>query len=247
MGLITSSRPSREDMRIWTERERLDRELYAHGGTRAKEQIALDALKSFAAAGSFYVSVSWGKDSVVVADLVASNYDELGCPPIVWFPAGAIENPDCVLVRDAFLRMHDIDYHEIEASLTSDEWDRTLGHDGAQAEFELAAHRFGRRYASGVRAEESGIRKMAVGHHGLVSHNSCRPIGTWGHQHVYAYLVGRNLPIHPAYACTLDGAIDRAVLRVSTIGGERGRRFGRAEWERRYYPEIVAKLARPDM
>lgn len=239
MALIQSHRPTREDMRVWRERERLDRALYTSGGTREKERQALEALREFARE-PFYVSVSWGKDSVVVADLVARHYDELGRPPIVWFPAGAIENPDCILVRDVFLRIHDVDYHEIPATLTSDEWDRTLGHDGAQAEFEIAARQFGRRYASGVRAEESGVRKMAVGHHGLVSRNSCRPIGTWGHHHVFAYLVGRDLPIHPAYACSLDGTIDRAVLRVSTIGGERGRRFGRQQWERRYYPEVVA-------
>lgn len=239
--LIASHRHTREDLRVWAERERVDRMLYAWGGTRRKEATAIAALQEFARGGAFYVSVSWGKDSVVVADLVARHYDSLGRPPIVWFPAGPIENPDCVLVRDAFLRMHDVEYREVEASLTSDEWDRTLGHDGAQAEFERLAREVGRRYVSGVRAEESSTRRMTVGRHGLASRNSCRPIGTWGHHHVYAYLVGRDLPIHPAYACSFGGVWNRKDIRVSTIGGERGRRFGRAEWERRYYPEVVGQ------
>lgn len=235
MALIPSPRHTREDLRIWAEREAMDLALYDAGGTRALEITAVDALVEFFMAGPAYISVSWGKDSVVVADIAARTYDELGRPPIVWFPAGDIENPDCKLVRDAFLRMHDIDYYEVEAGLSSEAWDDTLGHDGAQTEFEHAARRFGRRYVSGVRAEESSTRRMAVGSHGLVSRNSCRPIGTWGHQHVFAYLAGRHLPVHPAYACTMNGAIDRADIRVSTIGGERGRRFGRGEWERRYY------------
>lgn len=238
--LIASHRHTREDLRVWAERERMDRALYEIGGTRRKEADAIDALRMFAEQPEpYYVSVSWGKDSVVVADLVARHYDLLARPPIIWFPAGRVENPDCALVRDAFLRLHDVEYREIEASLTSDEWDRTLGHDGAQAEFERLAREVGRRYVSGVRAEESSTRRMAVGRHGLASRNSCRPIGTWGHHHVYAYLVGLDLPIHPAYACSMNGAWERKDLRVSTIGGERGRRFGRAEWERRYYPEVM--------
>jgi phosphoadenosine phosphosulfate reductase len=244
MALIQSHRPTREDLRVWERWDRADRALYASGATRTKEQQAIDALRMFAEQPlPYYVSVSWGKDSVVVADLVARHYDLLGCPPIVWFPAGAIENPDCVLVRDAFLRTHDVEYREIEASLTSDDWDRTIGHDGAQAEFERVARQLAPRYVSGVRAEESSTRRMAVGSHGLASRGSARPIGTWGYHHVYAYLAGRDLPVHPAYACTLDGAIDRAALRVSTIGGERGRRFGRDQWERRYYPEMFRVVA----
>lgn len=239
MALIASPRHTREDLRVWAQWEAQDRALYATGATDRMEVVALDAIRAFFGGGRAYVSVSWGKDSVVVADLATRIYDEISRPPIVWFPAGAVENPDCALVRDAFLATHDVNYHEVEAALTSDEWDRTIGHDGAQAEFERAARVFGRRYVSGIRAEESSTRRMAVGSHGLVSRNTARPIGHWQHYHVYAYLAGRNLPVHPAYACTMNGAMDRAEIRVSTIGGERGRRFGRAEWERRYYPEVL--------
>lgn len=233
--LISSPRHTREDLRVWADHERMDKRLFAAGGTKALEGTAVKALCEFFMAGAGYISVSWGKDSVVVADLAARVYDEIGSPPVVWFPAGAIENPDCILVRDAFLAMHDVDYHEVEAALSRDHSDGSIGHDGAQVEFERAAKRFGRRYVSGVRAEESSTRRMTMGTHGLVSSNSCRPIGHWNHHQVFAYLAGRDLPVHPAYACTMGGAIDRGVIRVSTIGGERGRRFGRAEWERFYY------------
>lgn len=235
MGLIASSRHTREDLRVWAERERMDRALYASGATTPKEIEATDALLQFFADGPAYVGVSWGKDSVVVADLASRIYDQIGRPPIVWFPAGAIENPDCVLVRDEFLRTHDVDYREIEAALTSDDWDRTLGHDGAQAEFLRASRRLGRRYVSGVRAEESSTRRLAVDVYGLASRYTARPIGTWGVHHVFAYLVGRALPIHPAYACSHGGTIRREHLRVGTLGGSKGRGRGRAEWERRYY------------
>lgn len=242
--LIPSPRPTRDDLRLWSDREAIDLLLYRSGFTRSVEHSAADALREFFSAGRGYISVSWGKDSVVVADLAARIYDQLGAPPVVWFPAGVVENPDCRLVRDAFLSTHDVDYHEIEAGLSSDDWDSSLGHDGAQREFERVSRNFGRRYVSGVRAEESSTRRMAVGNHGLVSRNSCRPIGTWSHVHVFAYLVGRDLPIHPAYACAMNGAIDRSVIRVSTLGGERGRRFGRAEWEHRYYGAETRRIQR---
>lgn len=242
--LIESPRPSRADRELWLGRERMDHAIFAAGATRRLEASSLDALRVFFAEGPAYISVSWGKDSVVVADLVARIYDALGRPPLVWFPAGAIENPDCALVRDAFLRTHDVEYREIPAALTSDDWDRTIGHDGAQAEFERAARSLGRRYVSGVRAEESSTRRMAVGLHGLASRLSARPIGLWQHHHVFAYLAGRGLPVHPAYACLMDGAMERRDIRVSTLGGERGRRFGRAEWERRYYGEVLRRLGR---
>ena len=35
----------------------------------------------------------------------------------------------------------------------------------------------------------------------------------------------------------MAGALDRAWLRVAPLGGQEGAGHGRAEWERRYYPE----------
>ena len=60
---------------------------------------------------------------------------------------------------------------------------------------------------------------------------SCQPNGHWSARDVFAYLNAHDLPVHPAYAMTFGGALDRGRLRVGTIGGSRGTEFGRAEWE----------------
>ena len=239
--LIASPRHSAADLRHFREQESLDRMMFRSGALRRLEQEAIDVIGSFINTGPAYVSVSWGKDSVVVAHLLwraLAEYD-LQSPLVVWCPAGAIENPDCALVRDEFLARFPLRYEEHPAELTSDDWDRSVGHDGAQAEFERVTRSLGRRHISGVRAEESGIRKLTMLRNGTASENTCRPIGWWRTEHVYAYLAGHDLPVHPAYACSHDGNQPRRLIRVGTIGGSRGRGYrgvwGRAEWERRYY------------
>lgn len=237
--MIASPRHTREDLRVWAEREAMDHRMFAAGALNELEMQALGTLRAFLELGSdetTYVSVSWGKDSTVVAHLVHRLVtDGLPAPRIIWCPAGKIENPDCATVRDLFLARFPLRYEEHPAELTSDEWDRSLGHDGAQAEFERVTKRLGVRYVSGVRAEESGMRKISLSRLGLSTKNTCRPIGWWRHEHVFAYLAGYDLPVHPAYACSFGGARPRSAIRVGTIGGARGTGFGRAEWERRYY------------
>jgi len=49
---------------------------------------------------------------------------------------------------------------------------------------------------------------------------------------------------HPAYACSMGGALDRAQLRVAALGGDRGSGHGREEWERRYYGRELAEIER---
>jgi phosphoadenosine phosphosulfate reductase len=248
--LIRSPRHTAADLAAWERLERYDRALATSPRLARLEERAIDVIRAFAAAGPCYAGVSWGKDSVVVAHLVLRA--DVGIP-IAWFPAGRVENPDCALVRDAFLAMHPgIDYREIEAAgdmlpafapgdeLVSGEAGAHVGHDGYQAEFERVSRLLGRRYISGVRAEESGIRKLRMRISGVAGRNTCRPIGWWKGEDVFAYLAKWDLPIHPAYAMSFGGALDRRTLRVSTIGGERGRRFGRREWEARYYPETLA-------
>lgn len=199
------------------------------------EERALGALDAFARNGDCYVGVSWGKDSVTVAHL-AWRLDLRA--PVVWFPAGQIENPDCARVRDAFLARFPIDYREIEAAPASAD-DGVYGHDGAQHEFEAATRAFGSRYVSGVRAAESVTRRRRMAKWGEASPNTCAPIGWWPTEFVFAYLAKYDLPVHPAYACTMGGQLDREQIRVATIGGRRGRGHGRAEWERTYYPRAA--------
>jgi phosphoadenosine phosphosulfate reductase len=74
------------------------------------------------------------------------------------------------------------------------------------------------------------------------SANTCWPIGRWSAKDVYGWLKVNDLPVHPAYACTSGGFLDRDWLRVGIIGGPKGVHMGRAAWEWEYYPEIMQRL-----
>lgn len=91
------------------------------------------------------------------------------------------------------------------------------------------------------RRAESAARELSARVHGVSTTRFCRPILDWPHWAVWAYLYAHDLPVHPAYACTLSGQLDRDRLRVHAIGnpesGDRGYGRGRAEWEAHYYPQ----------
>lgn len=78
--------------------------------------------------------------------------------------------------------------------------------------------------------------------HGVATSRTCRPIGWWSSADVWAYLARHDLPVHPAYAMTLGGRLERDRIRVHSIGGEDGASFGRVEWEDRYYGDLTARL-----
>lgn len=239
--LIASPRHTREDLRVWAERERMDAQYVARAGRTLDdlEARAMDAIDRFVDAGGCYVGVSWGKDSVVVAHLALRTRPTV---PLVWVRVEPIANPDCDLVRDAFLaRTWDPapTYHEYVEHCTRDE--RGLHASGTlERGFARAPSR---RYISGVRAEESGVRKLSALTHGVATERTCRPILHWRAEHVFGYLHRHGLPVHPAYACSLGGTIDRGRLRVSSLEGSRGTGHGRAEWERRYYGVLPSPWA----
>lgn len=217
--LIPSKRYTKEDLAVWKEREEEDFFLAQTKRLERLEERALHALREFWSQDPFFVGVSWGKDSVVIAHLSYRLYSEGIRPKLIWFPAGPIENPDCVLVRDAFLSQFPCDYEEIEAA-PLEAIDEMYGHDGAQKEFEIASKQAGSRYASGVRAAESGSRAKRMKQFGECSKNTCAPIGFWPTEYVFAYLAKYNLPIHPIYACSQGGFYDRNRIRVGTLGEE---------------------------
>lgn len=236
--LLASERHSRADLAVWEEQEAADQ---IHGSTpraATRRAYAVKTIADFVICGPCYASVSWGKDSLVLAHLV-----RLAAPrtPLVWVRVEPIANPDCVLVRDAFLAAFPGPYEEIEVRCERDAngWHATgtLEHG-----FQEAVRRFGRRYINGVRADESGIRKLMMRRLGLVGLHTCRPLGWWSAQDVYGHLAHHELPIHPSYAMCGGGRWPREHLRVSSLGGRRGDQFGRNEWEREYYGDVLRRL-----
>lgn len=241
MALIRTEKHSPRDLESW---ERVERVAAIHARLKRHQGrvvVAERELLSFAQLGRCYVGVSWGKDSVAVADMAQRL-----CPhvPLVWIRVEPIVNPECEAVRDAFLATFPAaEYHEIVRHCRIDE---TGIHASGTLEsgFAEAAQRFGDRYVSGIRADESGMRKMRYLKHGHSTARTCAPLSRWSGDDIFAYLCSRGLPIHPAYGYLMDGILDPRRVRVASLGGERGTGWGRREWERRYYGEELAAIER---
>lgn len=240
--LIVVPRHSPEDLAAWRRLEREDavRARLPRLGHLARR--ALDDLAEFAAEPC-YVGVSWGKDSVVVAHLAWTLQQEgvvdmrlvHAAPQPHAHPAAVIPNPHVAAVRDAFLARWPMSYRELPIVAVHGPGGEWTAIDGGPDVFEVALGAEG-RHVSGVRAEESGRRYRRMLRFGARTERTCAPIGWWTADDVFAYLHAHDLPVHPAYAMSFGGRLDRRRLRVAALGGEPGRGFGRGEWEARYYP-----------
>lgn len=236
MGLIASHRHTAEDLEVWRYRELADEPWSKTAVFRRRVEAARATLVEFTSGPPGYVGVSWGKDSVCVAHLAIS----VGCTwPLVWVCMRPVDNPDCPLVRDAFLeRFGAMSYDEIVM-----QYDPTAKRTSFPG-FAEAARRHGDRYVSGIRGAESATRRMSIATHGWSTERTCRPLAAWTAADVFAYLWLHDLPVHPAYAMSMGGLLEREHLRVGAVGGERGTGWGRREWEERYYRRELAELRR---
>jgi phosphoadenosine phosphosulfate reductase len=229
-GLIDSPRFRPGDLDVWRWLELADR-LYAQRYRAKLERMADEAratIAAFLADGPAYCSVSWGKDSVVVADLCRG----LGLP-YVWVKVQPIFSPECEAVAAAFLDGEDYQEIEVWCSKDSDGWHAS---GTLEAGFKQLGHM---RRISGIRKDESQSRRLRGSHN---TKNSCVPIAKWSTQDVFAYLSLKNLPIHPAYAMSNGGQFDRNHIRVASLGGERGTGFDRRHWEGLYYFERLHEI-----
>lgn len=232
--LIPSDRHRRRDLEMWAALEEADRQHYPQ--IEAKVAKATEDIAAFVARGPCYASVSWGKDSVVLAHLVAVHR-----LPLVWVKQVPIYNPDCEAVRDVFLSRHDSPYDEIVVQLRRGvlTWHAT---GSIEAGFAEATKRYGPRYLSGIRASESGGRKLRMMTHGVATENTCAPLGWWTEQDVFAYLAAHDLPVHPVYAMLGGGRWPRDRIRTCRLDGKSGGGLGRAEWEREYYGDVLRRM-----
>jgi phosphoadenosine phosphosulfate reductase len=244
--LIPSHRHSAEDLEIWEVEEQTDAIHAQRVNLEKKARDSMDVIDRFSAESTGYLGVSWGKDSVVVAHLAWRLQLSGARPwPMVWVRIEGADNPECPNVRDRFLELcKGVDYEEV--LVTKDEMASRTGRlaamdvvqAGHRIGFARAAELYGDRYVSGVRSAESTARKLRTLRFGTSTDRTCAPIAWWSDRDVFAYLFANGLPVHPAYACTMGGILDRSRVRVAGIGGKRGSGVGRGEWERRYYPEV---------
>lgn len=246
--LIRCDKHTKEDLALWDEyEEAFDAPRAATQALSLAEERACHEIEQFAKSGNCYISVSWGKDSVVVADLAMRNGINL---PIVSLRCVPSHNPYCDAVRDSILSIYDnayydeiiVDYGDIYSrGLTDAEQDKETD-KLFFAGFKEASRKYGDRHVSGIRQYESAIRNLRVRRFGLSTEHACAPIGRWSTEAVFAYLYKYNLPVHPNYGMLGGGKWDRHRIRVAEIGDIHGNGIGRAEWENEYYQDELRRI-----
>lgn len=249
--LIVTARHTQADLDVWRDYEEVDAINSTSSRLSHKEMQAAEVIRKFAEIGPSYIGVSWGKDSVVVADIAMRHGINL---PLVHLYCRPSHNINCDLVRDAFLAIYQsADYHEIicdysdiyakglpahiQDKFTDDVWYKTWG---------AVSSCFGDRHVSGVRGAESHTRSIRMKRWGTTTKHTCAPIGYWTTDDVYAYLHKYNLPVHPNYAMLGGGRWKREYLRVAEIGDVHGNGMGRTEWEQEYYSDALNRVRHMD-
>lgn len=231
MMLIPSPRHNPADLALWAEYEEADRALGRAMIDRLESRFreTVNIIRDWDIGGG-YIGTSWGKDSIVL--LHAAHAAKVGVPAI-WVRMRGRDNPDCPRVRDAFLGRFPTTYLEREFIYEN------CSHD---EHWKAVAEEFGNRRITGLRMDESGLRKMSVLHLGIDTGVSCRPLAKWKSDEIFAWCAVNDLPIHPAYACLGGGRWPRKYLRTHGIGGNSGTNRGRAEWESEYYGDVLNRI-----
>lgn len=244
--LIVTERHTKADLELWKDYEEID-ELKINSYLDILEENAFRAMAVFSKNKNCYIGISWGKDSVVTADLALRNGLNF---PLVHLNCIPSHNPGCDLVRDSFLKIYSTaqyyeiicDYRNVYAlNLPDYLQDKETDKIWYQA-WDKVGKEIAPCHISGVRGEESTVRQIRMRRWGCNTERTCAPIGYWKNQQVFSYLFKYDLPVHPNYGMLGGGRWERDRIRVAEIGDIHGNGGGRAEWEREYYPDILAKI-----
>jgi phosphoadenosine phosphosulfate reductase len=240
--LISSPRHTAADLELWREMEEADRLHYHTANVAAKVARSLDAVREFAGTTDAYAAVSWGKDSTVLAHLVSRVNSEMPIRrqiPMAFVTVGTAD-VGCAEVKNDFLARWPNVYREFVCDIG----ERTeRGTTGKRDGFRAAEREFGPHRLIGIRADESGGRTISARRWGVSTLVSCRPLLWWTAADLFACLTFFWLPVHPNYAMLGGGRWRREHLRTAPVGGKRGDQFGRAEWEREYYSDVLNRVA----
>ena len=227
--LIVTDRHTKADLELYRDYEEMDR-INAVSPERLERSLRVirEWLDSHPETAAY---TSWGKDSVVLLHLLSMTKRSV---PVVYMRFTDRDNPDCVLVRDIFLKTHDIDYHEDFFEY------REVRKSGAH--WKALQKKYGPYKMLGIRNDESGVRKMVFLMYRESSIYSCRPLSLWKNREIFAYIQREGLPLSPVYGYLGGGRWDREHIRTHSLAGTSGDGFGRTEWEKEYYPDILARI-----
>lgn len=231
--LLESERHREEDIALWQELEAADRVHAKSNIVRRRVAETMRAIAEFHSRGRrYYVATSWGKDSTMLCHIFLPFR-----PTVIWIRELGADNPDSTKVRDAFLSQFPVEYEEVSYPFTTvlDGWRK----------WNSATKRLSKErgvIVMGLRADESPGRMKRFQVHGPETATTFAPLQWATCSDVFAYLADHDLPIHPAYAMLGGGRWPREKLRVDMLGYEQGRNFGREEWEREYYGDVLGRM-----
>jgi len=237
--LIASDRHTSEDLRLWAEYEAADKAADINRLARMESE-AVKCVREFASDGPCYMSVSGGKDSSVLWSIVHLA----NCGVEAWhLDTKPLADPHVADVFTEMQRRFPLPFGVVENWCRRDEtgWHATGTFEAGMKEICLRAG--STRYICGVRADESGVRKISCKYHGKTTGTSCRPLAWWTAQDIYSYAAIRDVPLHPNYAMLGSGRWRRERLRVAFLTLRHGEQFGRAEWEQEYYGDVLNRIA----
>ncbi len=237
--LIASDRHTAEDLRLWAEYEAADVAVDRVRLARL-EREAVECVQAYAADGPCYMSVSGGKDSSVLWAIVQLA----NCGVTAWhLDTRPLADPHVTDVFRELLIRFPMTFSIVVnwCRRGNNDWHASGTFEAGMKEICQQAN--ATRYICGVRADESGVRKLSCKYHGKTTGTSCRPLAWWTAQDIYSYAAIRGVPLHPNYAMLGGGRWPRERLRVAFLGLKHGEQFGRAEWEQEYYGDVLNRIA----
>ena len=218
-------------------------------------------LAAFDEMQSPYISVSWGKDSTVMAHLM------LGYKlPMMYVNCGEWDEwPDTPRVKREFCKRFNVDIIELQAQsivqayleagmYIQDEENtpdaRHAQHDyskslGEALDKEALAHGFDGSFI-GIRKEESDNRQRLFAMRGALYFAktrglwACHPLMHWTGRDVWAYTVKHDLPYNELYDLDPRG---RELARNGAMFGTRSARYGRLVFLKKMYPDWFNRFA----
>ena len=231
--LIKCSRHTEKDINMWESYCEFDILYFLINERKIKLKIeaVLNEIYKFKAD---YISISWGKDSTVLAHLCKDLQ-----LPFVCF-RNRFENPYNDIVKNDFISKYSINYIEYWSEITDKNYINEQVQFHTIKAYKKAQKDYGDKCILGIRQDESPSRTLSAIKFGISSKLKCRPLLRWSVNDIFAYLEKFELPVHPNYAMLGGGRYPRDKIRVGPLS--MGSQKGAELWEKEYYGDLLNRL-----
>jgi len=211
-----------------------------------------------------YISMSFGKDSLVLSHLIWSVYPQI---PMMYVNCGEFDEwPDTERVKKAFLSLFPGCMFVELSSPSIWQFYKSVGFYIQDEETTKETRQAQRDYAAslgetldtesqkrghdgsfiGLRAEESHNRNRLFVMRGNLyfaktrGEWACHPLEKWTSKDIWAYIVKNKLPYNELYDLAPEG---RELARNGAMFGTRSARYGRLVFFKRVYPDLFNRFA----